>query len=133
MAKRKRTNAAAADRVNKSATIREYKKSHPSHKPAKISAALTADGLPVSAQFVSTVLSTAKKKKMMKQPRKPGRPQGRKSTTQSKSDTKRAVRPATSNDQNAYAALLQLKQIVTELGGIEQTRQALSALEQLAD
>ena len=47
---------------NKSQLIREYKAANPSASPKEVAEALTKTGLSVSAQFVSTVLSNAKKK-----------------------------------------------------------------------
>jgi len=58
----KATKASKAPRDNKSLAIRDYKAEHPSAAPKDIAAALSAAGKIVSAQFVSTVLSNAKKK-----------------------------------------------------------------------
>jgi hypothetical protein len=124
MAKRKQSGASAKPRVNKSQAIRDYKKAHPTHKPAKIAEALGRQGIKVSAQFVSTILSTSKKKKKIG---KPGRPKG--------SVTNRKKRPASqvSNSDVSFDSLLKVKQIVIEMGGIPQARAALRALEQLMD
>lgn len=113
--------------VNKSAEIRQYKQAHPRQKPKQIAEALGEQGIEVSAQFVSTVLSTAKKKKRKTAAgksgrasaaaaRKPGRPRG-----------PRAAAPVNLN------ALLRAKQIVHEMGGIQPARQALDALEELME
>jgi hypothetical protein len=51
----------AAD-PNKSAVIREYKATHTTASPKMIAEALSKQGVDVTAQFVSTVLSNAKKK-----------------------------------------------------------------------
>ena len=59
--------------VNKSQSIRDYHKAHPRHKPKQIAAELGNKGVKVSAQFVSTILSTSKRKKSIG---KPGRPKG---------------------------------------------------------
>ena len=59
-----------AEKVNKSAAIRDYKKAHPKAKPAAIAEALKAEGLEVSGALVSNVLFTMKNKK----PGKRGRP-----------------------------------------------------------
>ena len=60
---------------NKSAAIREYKAANTAATPKEIAEALSKTGLSVSAQFVSTVLSNAKKKggKVGKRAPKPGR------------------------------------------------------------
>lgn len=60
-------------KVNKSASIREYKDANPTATPLEISEALKAKGVKASPQMVSTVLSNAKKKggKVGKPGRKP--------------------------------------------------------------
>ena len=123
MAKKKQRAAKKAT-TNKSQAIRDYKKAHPSHKPAKIAEALDRQGIKVSAQFVSTILSTSKKKKKIG---KPGRPKG--------SAAKRKQQPVNqvSNSDVSFDSLLKVKQIVIEMGGIPQARAALRALEQLLD
>jgi len=59
--------------TNKSATIRDYKAANPTASPKEIAEALSKSGMDVSAQFVRTVLSNAKKKggKVGKRGRKP--------------------------------------------------------------
>lgn len=49
---------------NKSETIRQFKVDNPTATPKEIAERLTTIGTKVSAQFVSTVLSTAKKRKV---------------------------------------------------------------------
>ena len=124
MAKRKQ-GSASKPKVNKSQSIRNYKKAHPNHKPAKIAEALGRQGIEVSAQFVSTVLSTSKKKKKIG---KPGRPKG-------SGVAKRNQQPGVqvSNGEVSFDSLLKVKQIVIEMGGVRQARAALNALEQLLD
>lgn len=48
--------------ANKSQVIRDYKAANPSAAPKEIAESLSKTGVEVSAQFVSTVLSNAKKK-----------------------------------------------------------------------
>ena len=105
--------------VNKSQAIRDYRKAHPTHKPKQIAAELGKKGIKVSPQFVSTILSTSKKKKTIG---KPGRPKG--------SVSRRSGRGA---EAVSYESLLRVKQIVREMGGIEDARNALTALEKLMD
>lgn len=50
-------------KVNKSKEIRDYHAAHPTAAPAEIAAALKTNGVKVSGQFVSTVLSNARKGK----------------------------------------------------------------------
>ena len=122
MAKKRKTVTSASRKTNKSQAIRDYKKAHPNHKPAKIAEALEKSGIKVSAQFVSTILSNSKRHR---QTRKPGRPKG--SGTRSSASTANA----TAYDDVSFDSLLKVKEIVIEMGGIPQARQALGALEQL--
>ena len=112
-----------ASEVNKSQSIRDYHKAHPKHKPKQIAAELGKSGVKVSAQFVSTILSTSKKKKSIG---KPGRPKG---------SVSRRGRPRKSSTSStgevSLDSLLKVKQIVDEMGGIEDARSALAALERL--
>lgn len=48
--------------ANKSQLIRDYKEANPSAGPKEIAEAVSKSGISVNAQFVSTVLSVAKKK-----------------------------------------------------------------------
>lgn len=50
-------------KVNKSKEIRDYHAANPTATPAEIAAALKTNGVKVSGQFVSTVLSNARKGK----------------------------------------------------------------------
>lgn len=61
--------------ANKSQLIRDYKEANASASPKEIAEALSKAGASVSAQFVSTVLSNAKKKSG-KAPGKRGRKLG---------------------------------------------------------
>lgn len=110
-----------AGAVNKSQCIRDYHKAHPKHKPKQIAAELGKQGIQVTAQFVSTILSTSKKKRKIG---KPGRPKGS-GSRQKKS------RRGSSAEGVSYDSLLKIKSIVDEMGGIEEARVALSALERL--
>jgi len=98
---------------NKSSAIRDYKAANATATPKEIAEALGKDGIAVSAQFVSTVLSNAKKKggKIGKRGPKPGR---------------KAAAAAGSLEQ-----LITAKKMVEQLGGIENARSALNVLAQL--
>ncbi len=100
---------------NKSAEIRKYKDANPTASPKEIAEGLGKTGLAVSAQFVSTVLSNAKKKggKVGKRGPKPGR--------------KAAAAAGGSDIQH----LIKAKKLVESLGGIDQARAAINALAQL--
>lgn len=99
---------------NKSQVIREFKAANPSATPMEIAEALNKTGLSVSPQFISTVLSNARKKggKVGKRGRKPGRPTAK----------------APVDD---LQHLIQAKKLVDQLGGIDAARAAINALAQL--
>lgn len=101
---------------NKSLEIRNYKEANPTASPKEIAEALNKSGLSVSAQFVSTVLSNAKKKggKIGKRGRKPGRKPG--------------VATASSS---GVEQLIKAKKLVDALGGVDNARAAINALAQL--
>lgn len=97
---------------NKSSAIRDYKAANPTASPKEIAEALGKESIVVSAQFVSTVLSNAKKKggKIGKRGPKPGR------------------RAAAGG---GLEQLLTAKRLVEQLGGIENARSAINVLAQL--
>ena len=109
MAKRKDVGA------NKSEAIRDYYKANPQAKPKEVASELKKKGIQVTPAFVSTIRSTSKKKNGVIG--RPGRPVG--------STTKR------SNGEVSYESLLQAKKIVDQMGGIDEARNALTALENL--
>lgn len=98
---------------NKSAAIREYKGANPEAGPKDIAEALEKSGVSVTAQFVSTVLSNAKKKggKVGKRGRKPGR---------------RVALPVGDLQQ-----LIQVKKFVDQLGGVQKAKAAVDVLARL--
>jgi hypothetical protein len=101
---------------NKSLEIRNYKASNPTASPKEIAEALSKGGMSVSAQFVSTVLSNARKKggKVGKRGPKPGR--------------KAAMAAA---GGASIENLIKAKRLVEQLGGVDQARSAINALAQL--
>ena len=105
-----RKAAAAVEGPNKSEAIRNYKNSNPDAGPKAIAAALADDGIVVTPAFVSTVLSNDK--------RKSGRIGGR-----------RGRRPA--GGEASLDSLIQAKKLAEQMGGIEQARAALDALERI--
>lgn len=112
-------------KTNKSQMIRDYKKNHPRQKPKQIAEELGKQGVTISAQFVSTVLSTAKRKQ-----RKQGR---RKAGPADRAATRQPVRKSAGGTASevSYRSLLRAKEIVKEMGGISEARRALDALEKL--
>lgn len=106
----------AADGVNRSQLIRDYKKTKKGIGPSAIAELLKEEhGVEVSAQYVSTVLSTAKRKGG-----KVGRP-GR--------------RPGSRNRTSAggldAGTLLKAKELIDMMGGAEDARAAIALIEQL--
>lgn len=103
--------------LNKSLEIRNYKAANPSASPKEVAEALTKTGLSVSPQFVSTVLSNAKKKggKAGKRGRKAG------------------PKPAAANSapSSNIEHLIKAKKLVDQLGGVDAARAAVNALAQL--
>ena len=99
--------------TNKSQAIREYKAANPKATPKEIVEALAKTGLAVSPQFVSTILSNAKKKggEVGKRGRKPGRP----------------VAVPVDNLQQ----LIQVKKLVDQMGGVEKAKAAVDVLAKL--
>lgn len=97
---------------NKSLEIRSYKDANPTASPKEIAEALGKQGVSVSAQFVSTVLSNAKKKggKIGKRGPKPGR------------------KAAGGGD---LQSLITAKKLVDQMGGVEAARAAINALAQI--
>ena len=98
--------------TSKSAAIRAYKENHATAGPKEIAESLTKDGIKVSAGFVSTVLSNARRK---------GRKGRRKAG-------KRGGRPA---GNAAFATLVQAKKLSDQLGGVDKARAALDALSKI--
>ncbi|TWT76617.1 hypothetical protein CA13_71140 [Planctomycetes bacterium CA13] len=109
-------------KVNRAAAIREFDEAHPGTSPTVVAAELKKNGVNVSVQYVSTIRSQARKSSGMS--RKRGRPAGKKSTSAS-----RSVRKTSTVRTTSFEALLQLKEISNQLGGYDQTRQALDLLE----
>src|SRR4029450_8559244 len=96
---------------SKSKAIRDYKAANADAGPKAIAEALGKDGMKVSAGFVSTVLSNARKKAR----------KGR-----------RGRRPAAA----CTASLKQLvmaKKLAAKMGGVNEARQALDLLAKLLD
>ena len=98
---------------SKSKAIREYKAAHKAAGPTAIAAALSSEGVKVSPQFVSTVLSNARRKgRKGKGGRRGGRPAG---------------------GGGSLRQLLAAKRLAAKLGGIDAARQALDTLAKLLD
>ena len=99
---------------SKSEAIRNYKAAHADAGPKAIAEALTKDGTKVSAQFVSTVLSNARKKAGKG---RRGRRGGRRAAAGSAS----------------LKQLVLAKKLAEKMGGVAEARQALNLLAKLLD
>ncbi len=99
---------------SKSKAIRDYKSAHEDAGPKAIAEALAKDGVKVSAGFVSTVLSNARKKAR----------KGRRG--------RRGGRPATTGSASLKQLVL-AKKLAEKMGGVNEARQALNLLAKLLD
>jgi hypothetical protein len=106
-----RKAAAAAEGPNKSEAIRNYKNENPDAGPKAIAAALADDGIEVTPAFVSTVLSNDKRKSGRIGVRGRGRRSG--------------------GGDASLDNLIQAKKLAEQMGGIDQARAALDALERI--
>src|SRR6056297_1170654 len=122
-----------AGEPNKSQAIRDYKTANPSAKPKKIAEDLGLQGISVSPGFVSTILSTSKRKKKVG---RPGRPKGSgwvKAVPAVGRPPKSSRHGAKYQGEVSVDSLWKVKQFVAEVGGIDEARAALSTYEQLVD
>jgi hypothetical protein len=115
-------------KVNKSNAIREIKGANPEAGPTEIAAMVkTQFGVDVTPATVSTVLSTDKKRNG--KVGRPGRPKGSKNGS-TKAPSAKSV--GLNGNQDAFIQnLLKAKQLVSDMGGISEARNALNALESL--
>lgn len=115
-------------KINKSNAIREIKGANPSAGPTEIASLVKAQfGVDVTPATVSTVLSTDKKRNG--KVGRPGRPKGSKNNSTKSSASSKA---ALNGNQDAFIQnLLRAKQLVIDMGGISEARNALTALESL--
>lgn len=113
-------------KINKSNAIREIKSANPEAGPTEISRMIQERfAVTVAPATVSTVLSTDKKR--TGKVGRPGRPKG------SKNGAKKATNGASGNGHEDVFLqnLLKAKQLVSDMGGINEARNALNALESL--
>lgn len=124
---------------NKSQAIRDYHAANPSVKPAAVSAALVAEGVVVTPAFVSTVLSTDKRKGGPKSKRKSAKvaPKAKMVAKGAPKAVSKRGRPAgvkaaaKSTGEVSLDSLIAVKKIVEQMGGVDDARNALLALEKL--
>lgn len=124
-----------AGEPNKSQSIRDYHIANPALKPKQIAADLDKKGISVSPGFVSTILSTSKRKKKVG---RPGRPKSASSSVKAVRAVGRPAKTAKASKASKAStgdvsidSLLKVKQIVAEIGGIDEAKSALTALEKL--
>jgi hypothetical protein len=105
---------AAGNDVNKSEAIRAYNRGNTDAGPTAIAAALAKDGIKVTPGFVSTVLSTDRRKSgKTRRRRKGGRP---------------PKAAAARSRRDAYDNLVQANEFAKQMGGVEKAQAALDAL-----
>ena len=112
----KKAGATAKKKVNKSKAIRDYKAANADAGPKEIAAALTKERIRVSPAFVSTVLSTSKKKKGKS--RRVGRP--------------RRAKPTQAAASFTASELMQAKKLAEEIGGLEKAKAAIDVLSKIS-
>jgi ribosomal protein L23 len=115
-------------KINKSNAIRELKAAHPEAGPTEIATMIKEQfGVDVTPATVSTVLSTDKKRNG--KVGRPGRPKGSKNGTAKAAN---GTKVGLNGNQDAFIQnLLKAKQLVSDMGGISEARNALNALESL--
>jgi len=102
---------------SKTAAILKYSKEHPDEGPSAISAALSSQGIEVSAQYVSTI----KSKFGVAGPRKR---RGRKA---SPSAVRTRAASGSGRSDVRYASLMKAKDFVQAVGGIQNAKRILEA------
>lgn len=107
----------AAGGVNMSDAIREFIRENPTATRPEIRDTLQARGIPVSNSLVNAVYIKEKRGGGATAGRGPGRP--------------KAAAAASTGGSMSAAELINAKQLVDQLGGIDNVRDALSLLEQL--
>ena len=106
-------------KVNKTQLIKDFLAENPGTAPKDVAAILSKQGLSVRANYVSTIKTNMKAKKKS----------GKKAAPKKAVAAKKQV----ATDQISLSALLEAKKLAARLGGVEQAKQAISALAQLAD
>jgi hypothetical protein len=99
--------------VNKSQAIRDALAANPSKSPSEIADLLKADGISISAQYVSTIKSNAKIKTRRRVMARRGRPRG-------------VTAGGGMGTMDAALALIKAA------GGLEQAKNVLSTIEQIS-
>ncbi|MBC8871901.1 MAG: hypothetical protein H8E44_20930 [Planctomycetes bacterium] len=106
-------------KVSKTQVIKDYLAAHPDAGPKEVAAAVNKQGLGITTNYVSNVKSKMK-----------GKGKGKKKVAAKKTV---AAKQQAASDQISLSALLQAKKLVAKLGGVDQAKEAISALAQLTD
>lgn len=106
--------AKKSEGVNKSEAVRQFLAKSKRAKPATVVAALAEQGITITAQYVSTIRSNARRKK------------GKNKRGENGGAT---TRPA--SDKVSLATLVQAKRLADQLGGVAKAKEALDALAKL--
>lgn len=126
-------------KINKSKVIREYYEANKKAKPREIAEALKAQGLVLSPQYVSVILSNLRRKggKVSKRGRKPkavvaaAAGVAEAPVAVATKGAKRGPKPASAATTDAYAGLVSAKNLVASTGSVENARKALEAFAKL--
>jgi len=114
-----------AGEVNRTQAIRDYLTEHPGAMPKEIQQALSERGITVSPGLVSVVKYGGRNKGK-------GKKGGRQAAAKPAEVAKRtSARRSGQGGKLSFDDLLQARQFVEQVGGIDQARAALDALEQL--
>jgi hypothetical protein len=127
--------------VNRTQAIKDYLAQNPDAMPKATAEDLQKQGVEVSAQHVSAVKHSLKKEAeaapAMAPPEEPTPAERapRKKVRRKKVRRKKkvAAEPQAADDKISLSALKEAKKLAERLGGIEQAKEALSALAQLTD
>lgn len=123
----------SSDKPNKSQVIREYLDSNPDAKPKEIVEAHPDMGL--TTAFVSTIKSQylgkggGKTRGKRKGTRRVGRKAAKATGTTGAAPKSR--RPQTTSDTVSLDALVKMKNLVDQIGSVDEARSALAALEKI--
>ncbi len=132
------TQAVTSPTVNKTQAIHDYLKKHRGALPLAVCDALRAQGIEVTAKYVSNIKSQIRAKAHGKKPaasRAAGESTAKGASTATGAAPKAkpvAADEAANSDEIALSALLEAKKLTEKLGGIEAAKRAILALAQLS-
>jgi len=127
----------AKRKVNKTQAVKDYLAENPDAATQDVVAAMKAKGITVGSNYVSTIKSNLKgggkaKKKIAAKKKVATK---KKAVAKKKTAPKKKATPKkkAADDKISMSALLEAKKLAAKLGGIEQAKEAISALAQLTD